>query len=227
VTASGPAGAAFEATPAGAPFPAGGLDDARGRVYTLRHGATAWSLGGRHTSRTDVPLTADGERAAAALRPLLARLLGGAPPALALTSPLRRAAHTAELAGVVAEPVDELREVDYGGYEGLTTPEIRESVPGWTVWTHPTPGGETLAEVGKRVDRVLERVRDTLGQVPGGDVVLVAHGHLLRVLTARWLGLEPDAGRFLALDTATLSALGYERETPVVWHWNIPNPDGG
>lgn len=203
--------------------PTSGADARPGKVLLVRHGETTWSASGQHTSRTDLPLTARGESAATGLRPLLDTFLAGRPPGLVLSSPLRRAWHTAELAGLAPERDPDLREVDYGDYEGRTTPEIRRTVPGWTVWTHPSPGGETLADAGRRVDRVLDRARAVL--VPGGgDVVLVAHGHVLRVLVARWLGLDPAAGRLFALGTATLGVLDTEHETAVVRHWNLPNP---
>src|SRR5205823_7817739 len=163
----------------------------------VRHGETEWSAGGRHTSVTDVELTEAGRRAAEALGARLA----GRRFALVLTSPRTRARVTCELAGYAdqAQIDGDLVEWDYGGYEGLTTPQIRESVPGWTVWTHDTPGGETPAEVGARADRVLERAAQA-----DGDVALFAHGHMLRVIGARWIGLEPQGGALLALDTAAL-----------------------
>lgn len=183
------------------------------RIVLVRHGETEWSAGGCHTSYTDVELTDAGRAAAKALGARLA----GREFALVLTSPRRRAIDTCELAGYGkrAEVDDDLVEWDYGEYEGLTTPQIRESVPGWTVWTHESPGGETAAEVGARADRVLERAARA-----GGDVALFAHGHLLRVLGARWIGLEPAGGALLGLDTAALCELGLERETHVLWLWN-------
>jgi broad specificity phosphatase PhoE len=181
-------------------------------LWLVRHGATEWSTAGRHTSITDLPLLPDGEETAVAL----GARLSGKDFRLVLTSPRRRAWHTAELAGFAeAEVTDDLAEWAYGDYEGLTTPEIRESVPGWTVWTHPSPGGETGGEVAARLDRVVERARDG-----GGRTLAFAHGHSLRVLAARWLGLPPEDGRLLRLDTATLSVLGFERESPVVLRWN-------
>jgi broad specificity phosphatase PhoE len=183
------------------------------RIVLVRHGETEWSASHRHTSFTDVALTDAGRAAAAALRGRLA----GREFALVLTSPRRRALDTCELAGYRerAEVDADLVEWDYGDYEGLTTPQIRESDPGWTVWTHATPRGETAAEVGARADRVLARAANA-----GGDVALFAHGHLLRVLGARWIGLEPQAGALLGLDTAALCELGCERETHVLWLWN-------
>ncbi len=181
-------------------------------IFLARHGETEWSRTGRHTGRSDPPLTEAGRERAGALRGLLA----GRDFALVLTSPLSRARETAALAGVDAQPRDDLREIDYGDYEGLTTPEIRESVPGWTLWTHGVPGGETLAQAGARADRVLDEARQA-----GGDVLLVAHGHILRVLAARWLDQPPAFGARLRLDTATVSVLGHERDTPVIARWNV------
>jgi probable phosphoglycerate mutase len=183
------------------------------RVALVRHGETEWSASGRHTSVTDVDLTEAGVAAAKALGERLA----GRRFALVLTSPRTRARVTCELAGYSeqAQIDDDLVEWDYGEYEGLTTPEIRESVPGWTVWTHESPGGETAAQVGARADRVIERATRA-----DGDVALFAHGHFLRVLGARWIGLEPDDGARLGLDTAALCELGFERENRVIWLWN-------
>jgi probable phosphoglycerate mutase len=180
-------------------------------VWLVRHGETEWSRDHRHTSTTDLPLTEEGEEVARSLRPQLARDF-----ALVLTSPRRRARHTAELAGHAAAEVDaDLAEWAYGDYEGVTSEEIRESVPDWTVWTHPSPGGESAAEVSERLDRVVARLRDV-----EGDALVFGHGHALRALTARWLGLPVSEGRLFRLDTATVSVLGYERETPVVLTWN-------
>jgi broad specificity phosphatase PhoE len=180
-------------------------------LWLVRHGETAWSKTGKHTSTTDLPLTAEGEAVAKAL----ADRLAGEEFDLVLTSPRLRARRTAELAGFPDAVVsDDLVEWDYGSYEGVTTPEIRESVPGWTVWTHPSPGGETSAEVGERLDRVVERLQT------GGRALVFGHGHALRALTARWLGLPVAAGSHFRLDTATVSVLGWERETPVVLRWN-------
>lgn len=184
----------------------------RNEIVLVRHGETEWSRTGRHTGRTDVPLTDAGRRAAR----LVKDALGIRDFRLVLTSPLERAAETARIAGFdAAEKREELREWDYGAYEGKTTPEIREEHPGWTVWRDGVPGGETVAEVGDRADRVIEELRSL-----DGDAAVFAHGHFLRVVAARWLGLEPAAGRLFALDPATLSVLGYERETPVIRAWN-------
>ncbi len=186
-----------------------------GLVVVIRHGQTEWSATGRHTGVTDVPLTPDGRAQARELAPRLA----GRRFALVLVSPRIRARDTAELAGLGdrAEIEPNLVEWDYGDYEGLTTPQIREQVAGWTVWTHPCPGGETAAEVGARADAVLDRVRPALGH---GDVALVAHGHLLRVLAARWLGWPPEAGVHLLLDPSTLGELGDDRGVPALARWN-------
>ncbi|MFF7242775.1 histidine phosphatase family protein [Embleya sp. NPDC008237] len=191
-------------------------------LMLVRHGETEWSRSGRHTGLTDIPLTPDGEAQAKAV----ADLLAGRGFGLALISPLTRARHTAELAGITGGRLEpDLVEWDYGGYEGITTDEIRRTVPGWSLWrdgvipgdaAHP---GESVADVGRRVDRVLDRVRPVLER--GEDAVLVAHGHLLRVLTARWLGLPPEDGRLFRLETARLSTLGYEREQPVLLGWNV------
>ncbi len=182
-------------------------------VVLVRHGETEWSRLGRHTGRTDVPLTERGRQDAR----LVGERLRGRQFALVLTSPLERAAETCRLAGLGTHAIvrDELREWDYGRYEGVRTDEIRAERPGWFLWDDGVPGGETADEVGRRVDRVL----DLIGAVHG-DAVVFAHGHVLRVLAARWLGLPAGAGRHFALDTGTISVLGYERETPVLRLWN-------
>jgi probable phosphoglycerate mutase len=183
-------------------------------VTLVRHGATEWSEAGRHTGRTDVPLTEDGRRQAAAL----ARCLAGEDFAEVLTSPLARARETARLAGLPnATVVEDLREWDYGDVEGRTTPEIRRERPGWLLWRDGVPNGETVDEVGARADAVLR----TIGAIQG-DVCVVAHGHVLRILTARWVGLDPAWGRAFALGTGSHSTLGYEREVPVIREWNVP-----
>jgi probable phosphoglycerate mutase len=182
-------------------------------IILVRHGATEWSDNGRHTSRTDLPLTAEGRAEAEGLRERFRDL----DLELVLTSPLLRARETAELAGVGdrAEIVDGLREWDYGEYEGVTTAEVRATIPGWTVWTGPCPGGETADDVGARADAVLERVAAV-----DGAVAIFGHGHFLRVLVARWLALAPFDGRRFALSTGTLSVLGYEREQRVLRQLN-------
>jgi broad specificity phosphatase PhoE len=185
------------------------------QIVLVRHGETEWSATGRHTSRTDVPLTEQGGRQAEAL----GRCLMDWRFARVLTSPLQRAFETCRLAGLgeVAEVRPDLTEWDYGEYEGRTTREIRTEKPGWTLWSDGAPGGDPADQVGARADRILAEARRV-----GGDVALFSHGHLLRVIAARWIGLPPDAGRSFALDTATLSVLGYERETPVIARWNQP-----
>jgi broad specificity phosphatase PhoE len=183
-----------------------------GDIWLVRHGETEWSRDGRHTGSTDLPLTDAGEAAARTLAPRLA----AEDFALVLTSPMQRARRTAELAGFPDAEVDEdLVEWSYGDYEGITTDEIRRSVPGWTVWTHPSPGGEDAEQVAARLDRVVSRCREV-----DGDVLLVGHGHALRALAARWLGQPVADGRLLKLDTGTVSVLGHEREQVVLLHWN-------
>ncbi len=192
-----------------------------GELILVRHGETEWSRDRRHTGRTDVPLTAAGEKAARAL----AATLAARPIVAAFTSPAGRAARTAELAGLAATTDPDLAEWDYGGYEGMTARQIRATRPGWYLWRDGVvPGdadhpGETVAQVGERADAVLARVRPLLA---GGDVALVAHGHLLRVLTARWLGLPPADGRLFRLDTGTTCTLGTEHGQPVIATWNLP-----
>ena len=183
------------------------------QVWLVRHGETEWARLGRHTGRTDVPLTETGREQAGAL----GRRLAATKFDLVLTSPLSRAADTARLAGfdgvAVVEP--DLREWDYGALEGRLTAEIRDDYPGWSIWTGPWPEGETVEEVGARADRVLARIR-----AADGDVLLFSHGHLLRVLTARWLDLPPALGALFALSTATVSILGWDRENAVIETWN-------
>lgn len=187
----------------------------RPMVFLLRHGATAWSESGRHTGRTDVPLSDRGRAQAEAV----GRALGGHRFALVLVSPLGRARETCALAGYGDEALvdEDLLEWDYGSYEGITTLEIRQTVPGWTVWDGAVPGGESLGQVAARADRVIARATGV-----DGDVALFSHGHLLRVLTARWCGLDPREGRRFPLDTGTRSVLGWEHEFPGVRLWNDP-----
>jgi broad specificity phosphatase PhoE len=189
-------------------------------IVLVRHGETAWSEARKHTGRTDVPLTDEGRRKAATLRERLA----GREFALVLTSPLARARETCSLAGLDgAASVDEdLREFDYGAYEGLTTSEIRRERPGWDFWLHDLPGGESHEQAGARADRVIERIL-----AADGDAAVFAHGHILRILGARWLGLEPRGGGMLALSTAAVCELGFERERHVVWLWNDTGHLGG
>lgn len=193
---------------------------AKPALYLLRHGETEWSRGGRHTGRTDIPLTPEGESRAADAGAMLDAVRDDRPLALVLSSPRVRAVRTAELAGLsVTEVSEDVAEWDYGDYEGLTTPQIRETVPGWTVWTHPCPGGETADQVGARAAKVVTRVRELL---PDGDVVVVGHGHFSRVLVATWLGLPPSAGVHFALDAAAVSVLGDERGVPQIRRLNVP-----
>ncbi len=184
-------------------------------VYVVRHGETEWSLSGQHTGVTDIPLTENGRAVARRLRPVLAE------PSfqLVLTSPLRRARETCELAGLGSRAVLEpdLREWNYGEYEGLTRKQIHAKAPGWMIFRDGCPGGETPAQVGARADRVIARVR-----AAPGDVALFAHGHVFRVLMARWIGFPPSAGQHFLLDTATLNVLGYYRDSPAVKIWNAP-----
>ena len=194
-----------------------------GEIVVLRHGETEWSLSGQHTGVTDLPLLPEGERRARELAPVLGRRRFAA----VWVSPRERARRTAELAGLTATGVDEdLVELDYGGYEGRTTAEISEELGRpWSVWRDPVvPGrtpGETLADVGRRVDRVLGRAGELLD---GGDVALVAHGHVLRLLTARWLGLDPEAGALFPLATGRYGVLGHEHDWPALTGWNTGCP---
>jgi probable phosphoglycerate mutase len=182
-------------------------------LYLIRHGETEWSSSGRHTGRTEIPLTSAGEKHAA----WLSARLGAIKFTHVFTSPRGRAMRTCELAGLSATAVIEpdLAEWDYGAYEGLTTSRIRQERPGWDLFADGVPGGESAADVARRVDRVIARVR----RVPG-DVACVAHSHVLRVFAARWIGLDPSVGRSLVLDPAAYSELGWDRECPVVRTWN-------
>jgi probable phosphoglycerate mutase len=181
----------------------------------IRHGETEWTLNGRHTGRTDIPLTQNGRDAARQLAPLAAQVRFS----LVLTSPMRRAGETCELAGLgdQAEIDADLLEWNYGEYEGLTAQEIHARHPGWRVFTHGCPGGETPADVAARVDRVIARIRSV-----EGHIALFAHGHVFRVLAARWLGLPPAGGSHFLLDPATVSVLSHHRGTPEVKCWNAP-----
>lgn len=189
------------------------MDEHRQEIWLIRHGETAWSSAGRHTGRTDIPLTDTGRKQAAALK----RQLAGRSFPLVLSSPLTRASETCRIAGYgdVAQFTDDLMEWDYGLYEGRTTANIRQERPGWSIWTGDPPGGETLAQVAGRAGNIVKIVN-----AAGSDAAIFAHGHMLRVLAACWLGLPPDAGRLLALGTASVSILGYERETGVIAMWN-------
>ncbi len=183
------------------------------RIWLVRHGETEWSKSGRHTGRTDIPLTPTGQQQGNAL----GRHLAGRQFALVLTSPLERARETCRLAGfdAAAQVSDDLLEWNYGIYEGRTTAAVRAEQPGWSIWTTPIPQGETVEQVGERARRVIERA-----DAVTGDVALFAHAHVLRILAACWIGLPPIHGRSLALDSASLSILGYERETRVIQVWN-------
>jgi probable phosphoglycerate mutase len=186
-----------------------------GEVVLVRHGETEWTLTGQHTGRTDIPLTDRGRQQAQLLEPLLST----ANFALVLSSPLQRARETCELAGLGArmqlEP--DLMEWDYGQYEGITSKEIKRTAPNWMVFTDGCPGGETPDQVGARVDRLIDRIRPVAGRV-----ALFAHGHLLRVFVARWIGIPPSAGQHFLLDTSTVGVLGYYQGVPAVKRWNAP-----
>jgi len=183
------------------------------KLWLIRHGETEWSRSGAHTGRTDLPLTPAGEAKATAI----GRYLRGMKFALVLTSPLQRARETCRLAGYgdIAQLEPDLMEWSYGAYEGRTSAEIRQEIPGWNIWINGVASGETVEQVGARARRVIERA-----STAEGDAALFAHGHVLRILTACWLGLEPAAGRLFAFDTACLSVLGYEREIRVIERWN-------
>ena len=189
-----------------------------GKLWIVRHGETTWARLGRHTSRTDVPLTGHGQDDARRI----GRELQGHRFALVLSSPKRRAFETARLAGFAdrAEVTEDLLEWDYGADEGRTTPEIRADRPGWTIWHDGPRDGETARHVAARVDRVIARARDQ-----PGDTLAFAHGHVLRALTARWLDLPVRDGRLFELGTATITILGWEREQPVIERWNVPAAD--
>jgi broad specificity phosphatase PhoE len=187
-----------------------------GEVVLVRHGQTEWSRDGRHTGRSDIPLTDAGRAQAESLRPVLGRRN----VALVLVSPSSRAVETCSLAGFAeqAEESADLVEWDYGEYEGLTSVQIRERRPDWSLWHNGCPGGESPAQVGARADHILDRLRSI-----DGEAIVFSHGHFLRVLASRWIGLEPSAGAKLGLDVATLSLLGHEHETdPVIRIWNAP-----
>jgi len=204
-------------SPVAVEIPLAGDDDdpavPLGRLVVVRHGATAWSVSGQHTSFTDLPLLPEGEVQARSV----GRLLAQWPFAAVLTSPLARARRTAELAGfgAVAEVTADLREWGYGEHEGRTTAEIRDLRPGWTIWRDGPEGGERVSEVGRRADRIVERARQV-----DGDTLCFAHGHVLRVLAARWVGLPAAAGSLFQLDAGALGVLGWERRTPVLVEWN-------
>lgn len=186
-----------------------------GEVVLVRHGETEWTLSGQHTGRTDIPLTERGRKQARLLEPLLST----ANFALVLSSPLQRARETCELAGLGPrmEIEPDLMEWDYGEYEGITSKEIKRTAPNWMVFTDGCPGGETPEQVGARVDRLIHRIRPVAGRV-----ALFAHGHLLRVFAARWIGFPPSAGQNFLLDTSTVGVLGYYQGVPAVKRWNAP-----
>ncbi len=189
--------------------------DPLAEIWVMRHGQTDWSRDLRHTGRTDVDLTPKGEIEAASL----AGLLGEVSPGWVFVSPMTRARRTAELAGLVPYKVDEdLREWDYGDFEGLTTVEISRQFPGWSIWDGPWPGGETADDVAARADRFIAMVRSGCA----GSVAVVGHGHFGRVLAARWVGAMPNVGRWLEFDTAAWSKLGWDRGVPTLTHWNVP-----
>ena len=186
-------------------------------VFAIRHGETAWSLSGQHTGTTDIPLTDSGRQLAKRMRSVLAAKAF----ALVLCSPMHRARETCELAGLGDKAVTDpdLVEWNYGEYEGLTPQQIQKMAPGWLIFRDGCPGGETPAHVGARVDRVIAQCRSV-----DGDSALFAHGHVLRVFAARWIGLPPDGGQHFLLNTGTLCVLGYYREIPAVRIWNGPLP---
>ncbi|MGE9292383.1 MAG: histidine phosphatase family protein [Puniceicoccales bacterium] len=190
-------------------------EDTRKQVLVFRHGQTEWSLNGKHTSISDIDLTDKGRQDAVALRPVVAQWKFS----LVLCSPLKRARETCQLAGLdeVMEIDPDLTEWNYGQYEGMTTEEIRKQVPGWGIFSHPVPGGETPGDVAARCDRAINRILET-----PGDVALFAHGHYLRVFAARWLKLAPEQGAHFVLNTGSLNRLGYEHENRAILTWNAP-----
>jgi probable phosphoglycerate mutase len=191
-----------------------------GRIALIRHGETEWSATGRHTSVTDVPLTPRGERQARQVPEILDML--GITPAAVLISPRLRARHTAEYAGLAGTIDPDLAEWNYGDYEGLTTPEIDANRAGWSLFTDGAPGGESPAQTAARADRVLARAT---GKLAAGDVALICHGHISRVLAVRWVGLDATAGGIVALDPACVTVLGTYRGAPIIEHSNVPSPE--
>ena len=183
------------------------------KLWLIRHGETEWSLSGAHTSRTDIPLTERGKQRAAKIRDYLAQRKFS----LVLTSPLQRARETCRIAGYAdgAQIEENLREWDYGIFEGRTTADIRKDQPDWSIWDSPVPEGEPVEHVAARAQKVIDRAL-----LAGGDVALFAHAHILRILAATWLGLDPRGGRLFALGTGSVSTLGFERETRVISTWN-------
>ncbi|NND74052.1 MAG: histidine phosphatase family protein [Ilumatobacter sp.] len=189
------------------------MTTSRPELVLIRHGETEWSASRRHTGRTDIELTDRGREQAQAIAAAVADI----DFTTVLASPLRRAWDTAVLAGLTPTVDDGIVEWDYGDYEGITTATVRETTPGWSVWTHPITGGESVDDVGARADAAIERYTEH-----GGTIGIVAHAHFLRILAARWLGLDAREGRRFVLDTATLSLLSWERENRVVRRWNDP-----
>jgi broad specificity phosphatase PhoE len=189
-------------------------------LYLFRHGQTAWSLSGQHTGLTDIPLTEHGRAQALALRDMVSQVNFS----LVLVSPLSRAKETATLAGLTPAMTicDDLAEFDYGEYEGLTTDQIQERVPGWTIWNDPCPGGESLQDAARRCHKVIDTAHGA-----GGNVAIVAHGHILRILTATWLELSPENGKCFMLDTSTASILSHEHDLPAIKIWNARCPTIG
>jgi broad specificity phosphatase PhoE len=196
--------------------PSNSNDQPKPQLWLIRHGETEWSLSGAHTGRTDLPLTERGQQRAEAM----GRLLNGRSFTLVLTSPLQRARETCRLAGYAGQAVidDNLREWDYGDYEGRSTTDIQKDRPDWNLWEDGVVNGESIVQVAERAQRVIRRALDV-----EGDCALFAHGHILRILTTGWLQLPPREARLFALDTATLSILGWERDTPVIRQWNRPS----
>lgn len=207
-----------ETNPAGSASVTVSRRDGRPFVVLVRHGETEWSSRGRHTSRTDLHLTRAGEGQAVVAGLLIRRVLGDASPTLVVSSPSVRAVRTAELAGYPPTLVTaDAAEWDYGDLEGETSPEIRQRMPGWTIWQGPVPNGESSDQVSERIDRLLARIRGE----SAGPVLVFSHGHASRCLAARWLGLPVGSGRLLTLSTGAVSALGYEHDEPVVQRWNV------
>lgn len=191
------------------------MSEPRQQLWLIRHGETEWSASKRHTGRTDISLTPTGEHQAAAL----GQFLAGRKFSLVLCSPLTRARETCRLAGYgdVVSLSEDLLEWDYGIFEGKTTQEIRQEQPDWSIWSTSVPQGESIEQVGCRAQRLIQRVSTN-----GEPVALFAHAHILRILTACWLGLSPDAGRLFELGTASISVLGYEHATRIISRWNVP-----
>ena len=214
------------ATDAGRHWPAADTEPA---LVLVRHGETEWSRSGRHTGRTDIGLTERGERQARAAGPLIRAMLGSVEPALVLSSPRRRARHTAELAGFAVDVITaDAAEWDYGDLEGRTSAEIRRDRPDWSVWSGPIPGGEDAAAVTIRFDRLLSGITDRLAVIDRpGPVLLFSHGHAIRCLAARWLGEPVAAGRRLWLSTGAVCSLGYEHGQPAVLRWNLDSELAG